>query len=260
MKAGKKWVVACAALIALATIAYIGIGSYPDSKKRPDTVSDSAIQAAAAKNLATNPVEQWRDELDREALEQSLACVDSKGIMTCGKYIGQHALVHAVLIGSQARISELSTREILINQGDPAVAAAAAMGDLEAVKLLIAQGAAHSLLDQSQLQRYPLFAGGDNKGAHPAGSAAEFGHVSVLSFFVEHGFDVNTKLSSDGVTDVFLQALLRQKIDVIRYLFNNGYRINCAFRFKNGRTYEAMAGALGFQDGASLIREKCAKS
>lgn len=258
MKANNKWVVACAALIALPTIAYVGIGSY--TQKRAHGIPDSATQAAAARNLAANPVEQWRDELDRDALEKSLACVDSKGMMTCGKYAGQQALVHAALIGSQARISELSTREILIDQGDRAVAAAAALGDLEAVKLLVAQGAANGLLDQNQLQRYPLFAGSDDKGAHPAGSAAEFGQVSVLSFFVEHGFDVDTKLSADGVTDVFLQALLRQKIDVIRYLFNHGYRIDCAFRFKNGRTYEAMAERLGFHDGASLIKEKCPKS
>lgn len=218
------------------------------------------MQEASAKNLASNPVQQWRDRIDRDGMEESIGCADSTGMMTCGKYAGQQVLVYLALTGARERIPTFATREILVGQGDPAVAAAAALGDLRTVEVLVAEGAAHGLLDENHLQRYPLFAGSDARGAHPAGSAAQFGHVDVLSFFVARGFDVNTKLSSDGVTDSFLQGLLGQKVEVVRYLLHHGYRVDCTFRFKNGRTYAQLADRLGFVEGASLIRTKCPNS
>jgi Ankyrin repeats (many copies) len=254
MKTSVKWLAAAAVL---AVAAYIAADVYLGSRSTTQGQIGLEIQERAAATLAVNPVQQWREEIDRDELDKSLTCVAADGTMTCGKYQGQQALVHVALIGARDRIPELSTRQILVAQGDQAVAAAAAVGDLETVKMLVAQGAAHDLLNENRLQAYPLFAGGYDKGAHPAGSAAEFGHVNVLAFFVERGFDVNAKLADDGVTDSFLQALMRQKIDVLRYLLDHDYRLSCTFRFRNGRTYAELADALGFSEGASLIRERC---
>jgi len=209
--------------------------------------------------LGRNLTRDWRDELDRAELERSWGCVDASGKFTCGNYSGSDtALIYATLIGSADHVRALSTREILLKQGDPALSAAAALGDLGSIRILIKAGVDLGLVDESKLGGYPVFRGGNAKGAHPAFSAAEAGQVDALAFFVDRGLDPNTRLRNDGVSDLFVYALLNRRYAVLQYLLSKGYTIDCAFRAaNNGRSYVEVAEHLDFPEGASLIREKC---
>jgi hypothetical protein len=62
-------------------------------------------------------------------------------------------------------------------------------------------------------------------------------------------------LNDDGVSDSFLEALMVKRVETVNYLLANGYRIDCTFKFGNGRTYEDLATAIDFPMGAALIRE-----
>jgi len=198
-----------------------------------------------------------RYTLDPDALQRSWNCVDPEGTFTCGVFSGQNnALTYATIIGSVDRIRSLSTKEILAKQGDPAVAAAAAIGDLDSIRMLIAAGAAHGLLKEDHLGSYPLFRARAEGAAHPAYVAAEFGHSDVVAFFVDRGLSVSTKFDA-GISDLFTTALFNHRLSVLDYVLHNGYKIDCAYRFPSGADFAGLAEHNGFPEGAALIRSQC---
>lgn len=205
----------------------------------------------------SHPAEQWKEQVKSDALRTSLKCVGADGVMTCGEYAGQPALVYLAITDARDALPGASTRDVLIRYGDQAVAAAAANGNLDTIRVLVDQGARFELLDANSLGRYPLFEGAKSDAAHPAAAAAEAGHIDVLDYFVQRGFDVNSKVAQDGITDVFLSALLNRRAAVLRHLLDHGYRLDCQRRMPNGRTYRDVANSMNFTDAVTLLDRAC---
>ena len=193
-----------------------------------------------------NPIAAQKGSLDGDEVERAFGCVDQDGVIACGRYKGGEVMYYAALTGSQEQLDKFGREPIVRSQANTAMNVAAALGDLATVRHIYALAEEYGALEAARIDE------------HAAIQAAAFGSVDVLDFFVEKGLNVNQKFS-DGYTDLFVEALIGKNPSVVDYLLAHGYRMDCDFKFPNGKTYHDVASQLELPEVSRLIERECAK-
>jgi len=235
----KKSIVS-ASVLAIAFVACWLIFGERSKQEVSGNEEDVPARTASLDNVFQNE----RQGLDIQELHASLECVDSRGMINCGVYEGQSALYYAVLLGSEEEVAKLLRPEILNEHGIAALNAAAGLGDLKIVTLLMHQEAVLESYERLDFDR------------HPAIQAARFGNTEVLEFFVDQGLDTNQKFA-DGYQDLFVEAVIQRQVEAVRYLLESGYELNCQLVFPNGRSIGDLIRELGNREIQSLYASRC---
>lgn len=226
-------------------IYFVPMGDSPSSEN--GRASLPQISSESLVTDARNPIAAQKRRLDVEKVDDAFECISPSGIITCGAYQGGEVMYYAALVGSRKRLDEFGKAEIVKAQANTALNVAAALGDIKIVRQIYRMGTAHHAFD------------GVSVDEHASIHAANSGHVEVLKFFVENGLNVNQKFS-DGYSDLFVEGLVGQHPAVIRYLLENGYQLDCDFRFPNGKSYLDVATELELVSVAESIQQECSRS